>query len=267
MRIADCHVHLEGPTRGSDILRRMDANGVERVLVISRYERDSLDRSRENLLELRGLAREDRRRIGCLAWLNPAIEGSEQLARRALEELDFSGIKIIPDHWFAFEERFDRFWRTLDEMSASILFHTGILYAFQDGSRFCHPVYLERLLHFPRIRFAMAHLSWPWCDECLAVMGRMQAAAEEGYFPWQSYIDTTPGTPPYIRRQALRNALDFCGPGRLMFGSDSVLPGDLGHQAEVLASDLGLYREYGLADEQIEGILSGTADLLFPPRV
>jgi predicted TIM-barrel fold metal-dependent hydrolase len=264
MRVVDCHVHLAGPVPAAEVVAGMDGNGVDRILVISRYERDSPDRALEHLREAGALLREAPDRIGGLAWLNPAMPRSGELAERALADLGFSGIKIIPDHWFAWEDRFAPFWKRLDRLSAGVLFHTGILYAFGDGSRFCRPVFLEKLLHYPRIRFAMAHLSWPWCDECLAVMGRMRAAAEDGKFAWQSWIDTTPGTPPYIRRQAVRNALDFCGPDRLLFGSDSVLPGSLSHQREVLEADLAMYREYGLADEQIEGILSGNALGLFP---
>ena len=266
MRIVDCHIHQNGPVEADAVLRELDAHGIQRILVCSPQERVSFQKLRENLRVTKKLFDAAPDRIGGLAWLNPAIPGSADLAREALEDLGFSGIKIIPDHWFAFEERFEPFWERLDRMRASVLFHTGILYAFEDGSRFCHPEHLEVLLHYPRIRFAMAHLSWPWCDECLAVMGRMQAAAEEGGFAWQSYIDTTPGTPPYIRRQALRNALDFCGPDRLLFGSDSTLPGDLAHQREVLESDLAIYREYGLSDAQVDRILSGTALGLFLPR-
>ncbi len=265
MRVVDCHVHVYGKTRSAEVLRRMDANGVERTLLISRLERTSLDRTRENLEETRDLIRGTRGRLGGLAWVNPAIAGCEALAERALGEWGFSGIKIIPDHWFAYEERFEPFWRKLDDRGASVLFHTGILYLFEDGSRFNHPVFLEKLQLYPRIRFAMAHLSWPWCDEALAVMGRMRDAAEEGHFAWQSYIDTTPGTPPYIRRQAVRNALEFCGVERLLFGSDATIPGDMAHQKEVLDADLALYRELGLAPDAVQRVMSGTADALFPP--
>jgi predicted TIM-barrel fold metal-dependent hydrolase len=266
MRVVDCHVHLEKASRSSEILRHMDANGVDRILLMSRYERNSLDATLENLREVQRLVAEAPNRISGLAWLNPAIPGSETLVVRAVRDMGFSGVKIIPDHWFVYEDRFEPFFRALNDLSASVLFHTGILYTFEDGSRFCHPVFLEKLLHYPRIHFAMAHLSWPWCDECLAVMGRMQSAAEEGRFEWQSYIDTTPGTPPYIRTQAVRNALSFCGADRLLFGSDSVLPGDLAHQKEVLSSDIQLYRAAGLAEGEIQMILAGTADSLFPPH-
>jgi predicted TIM-barrel fold metal-dependent hydrolase len=266
MRVVDCHVHLDGETKASDIVHAMDANGVQRILLMSRYERDSHEKTLQNLEEAHRLMKEAPDRISGLAWLNPAVKGCASLAERALEEMGFSGIKIIPDHWFVYEERFEPFWSKLNDLSASVLFHTGILHVFADGSRFNHPVFLEKLLHYPRIRFAMAHLSWPWCDECLAVMGRMQSAAEEGGFTWQSFIDTTPGTPPYIRAQAVKNAVSFCGPDRLLFGSDSMLPGDLSHQKEVLAADIQLYESIGLGNAQIQRILSGTADAIFPSR-
>jgi predicted TIM-barrel fold metal-dependent hydrolase len=266
VRVVDCHVHVTGPVEVSVLLRDMDANAVDRVLLISPYERASPERARANLDLVRRIARQAPDRLGVLAWVNPAMRGSRHLAKEALTDKGFCGLKIIPDHWYPHERRLDRFWKTLDDLHASVLFHTGILYAFEDGSRFCRPVYLERLQWFRNIRFAMAHLSWPWCDECLAVMGRMRSAAEEGGFAWQSYVDTTPGTPPYIRAHALASAVDFCGPERLMFGSDSEVPGNLEHQRSVKEADLEAYRSLGLPDAQIARILAGTADELFPAR-
>ena len=266
MRIVDCHVHVEGQVEAGALLASMDGNGVHRILAMSEYERNSREKAAENLRQVQRLIQASPERIGGLAWINPAMSGAVELAEKALCDWGFSGIKIIPDHWFVYEERFEPFWEKLHSLSASVLFHTGILYAFDDGSRFCRPVYLEKLLHYPNIRFAMAHVSWPWCEECLAVMGRMQAAAREKGFEWQSYIDTTPGTPPHIREHAVRNAVDFCGPDRILFGSDSMIPGDLSHQKDVLSRDTALYAKLGLEEEQMRKIFSGNADILFPPR-
>ena len=121
------------------------------------------------------------------------------------------------------------------------------------------------MVHYPGIRFAMAHVSWPWCEECLAVMGRMRAATRGGDRAWQSYIDLTPGTPRHIRKQALANAIDFCGPDRLLFGTDCSIPGSLARQADHIARDLALFDDLGLPDDHKHRILAGTADDLFPP--
>jgi len=265
MRIVDCHVHVGGQADAKDVLGPMDASGVDRVILISPSERTSLATTRENLLTTQRLFDAAPDRLSGLAWVNPTIDGMADLAAEAVETMGFAGIKIIPDHYTVCDERLDGFWERMNALEARLLFHTGILYGFEDGSRFCRPVYLERLLHWPKIRFAMAHISWPWCEECLAVMGRMRAAA--GYDPakWQSYVDITPGTPPHIRRQALANAIDFCGPERIMFGTDGGVPGGLDRQGEHVRRDVALFEEFGLTARQIERIMSGTADEVFPP--
>jgi len=266
MRIVDCHVHQRAETDPADVLNAMDTHGVDRILVCSPQERVSLQKTRENLLTTRKLFDAAPDRISGLAWIGPTIPGAAGLAREALEELGFVGIKIIPDHWFAYEPRLEPFWEAMHELHASILFHTGILYGNDDGSRFCRPLWLEKLLHYPNIRFAMAHISWPWCEECLAVMGRMRAAAGYGTQRWQSYVDLTRGTPPHVREQALANTVSFCGPERMMFGTDGVIPGGLAKQAEHIRLDLETFAKLGLDEPQIERIMSGTADEVFPPH-
>jgi predicted TIM-barrel fold metal-dependent hydrolase len=243
------------------ILKAMDANGIERMLIMSQGERVSLEATRANVEAAKALCDQARDRLTPLAWVNPTINGMGDLAKAALGDMKFGGIKIIPDHWFIHDECLEPWWELMNELAAPILFHTGILYGHEDCSRFCRPVYLEKLLHYPKIRFAMAHISWPWCEECLAVMGRMRAA---GNPQWQSYIDITPGTPRHIRKQAIANAIDYCGPDRIMWGTDNTLPGDLSGQKRTLASDRAILDELGLDAQQQERIFSGTADELFP---
>lgn len=266
MRIVDCHVHMMGPADAGEVLRDMDAGGVDRILVCSTQERVSLPKTRANLLVAKELFDAAPNRIGGLAWIEPTLPGARGLAREALLEMGFVGIKIIPDHWYAYEERLEPFWETMHELKASILFHTGILYGNDDGSRFCRPLWLEKLLHYPNIRFAMAHISWPWCEECLAVMGRMRAAVRYGREGWQSYVDLTPGTPPHIREQAVANAVSFCGADRIMFGTDGRVPGGIGGQKDHVARDLAILGKLGLDEAQTERIMSGTADEVFAPR-
>jgi len=265
MRIVDAHVHQNAPANADDVLRAMDANGVDRILVCSPTERVSLQQTRANLLLTKSLMDASPGRIDGLAWLNPVIPGIRGLAEEALNDMGFVGIKIIPDHWYAYEERLEPFWETLHGLHARVLFHTGILYAYDDGSRFCRPLWLEKLLHYPNIHFAMAHISWPWCEECLAVMGRMKAAAGYDKSRWQSYVDTTRGTPAHIREQALANAVAFCGADRILFGSDAVLPGDMAKQVDHIRVDREIFGRLGISAEDQQRMFAGTADELFPP--
>ena len=274
MRITDCHMHIRGAAASpADVLKGMDKNGVSRIILLSESERTSLDRTREKLLATKKLADAAPDRITALARLEPTIPGMNELVKEVLGEMGFAGIKIIPDHWYAHDKRLQAWWQTLNDLGARVLFHTGILYAFEDGSRFTRPLYLEALLNYPKIRFAMAHISWPWCDECLAVMGRLRAAAGYKNDGWQSYIDITPGPPEYIRKQALANAISFCGAERIMFGSDDCAPvsgygkyAEFEGQRKALESYMRIFDELELTQAQRERIMSGTADELFPPR-
>ena len=263
MKIVDMHVHVSGPVNVPDMLKAMDANGVERSIIISDFERVSLPETRKRLLETKTIFDQAPDRISALAWLNPTIPGMIGLAEKALNDMGYVGIKIIPDHWYVTDERVEPFWEALNRLKASVLFHTGILYAFDDSSRFCRPVYLEKLLHYPEIRFAMAHISWPWTEECLAVMGRMRDAAG-GSERWQSYIDITPGPPPHIRKQAVANAISFCGPDHIMFGSDTTVPGDMYNQKFCIDDYMKIFDELGIDEETRQKIFAETADELFP---
>ncbi len=266
MRVVDCHVHMYHPIENpSALLKEMDKNGIDRMIVFSRSESRSIHATRRNLMATKALFEAAPDRIGGLARIEPTLPGAASLAREALESMGFLGLKIIPDHWYAYEERLEPFWEAMNEVGAIILFHTGILWGNEDGSRFNRPVHLEKLLFYPKVRFLMAHISWPWCDECLAVMGRMRAAMKKHGGEWQSYIDLTPGTPPYARKQAIANALSYVGPERLLFGTDSGIPGSLGHQKEFLDWDMGIFDELGLDEAQKARIFSGNADELFPP--
>jgi len=266
VRIVDCHVHIRGEVDAAELLNQLDENGVDRVVVLSQAERVSLERTRERLLETAPLLDVARDRISGLAWVNPAIDGMAELAAEALDGMGYVGIKIIPDHWYAHEPRLEPFWERMDQLRASILFHTGILYGWEDASRFCRPVYLEALARYPNIRFAMAHVAWPWCEECLAVMGRMRAETHGEGRQWQSYIDLTPGTPPHIRKQAVANAISFCGPERIIFGTDCSLPNRMDAQKDMVRRDLALFDQLGLDDRQKQRIMAGTADEVFPAR-
>jgi predicted TIM-barrel fold metal-dependent hydrolase len=94
------------------------------------------------------------------------------------------------------------------------------------------------MLHFPKTKFALAHISWPWTDECIAVAGRMRYAFQRGEVPqMQMYIDITRGTPEFYRTEALDRALRYLGPERLMFGSDDFVPGEFATSRRDLDAD------------------------------
>jgi len=111
------------------------------------------------------------------------------------------------------------------------------------------------------LRFALAHISWPWTDECIALYGRFRAnrggsllgdaRAEE----MQMYIDVTPGTPKFYRREVFKKAMAYGCRDYMIFGSDSSAS-NLQNARYVAEMDKGIIRELGYSDEVIKKIQS-----------
>ena len=248
--IIDCHVHLtmEGPEackNVEDVLRAMDEAGIDRIFLFSSVPRkievknkcviykESKKKQRESIEKVAEVVAKDPERLMGFAWIDPCLPDAEDEVERAIVDYKLRGIKMIPYHWYPYEERIFPVYAKIQEMKVPIIFHSGISFTGGDCSRFCRPVFYEVLLHFPKIKFALAHIGFPWVDECIATAWRFQAAAtmeDERYFRFevnrkaksQMYIDITPGTPLIYRTEALRKAVNVLGEDRLIYGSDTV---------------------------------------------
>lgn len=135
-----------------------------------------------------------------------------------------TGFKVICDHFYPGEKYPLRTFSAIAEAGKPILFHSGILWDGKPSSNYSRPANFEALLEVRNIRFALAHISWPWVDECIAVYGKLAAAKR--YRPdlnVEMFIDTTPGTPPIYRREALTKlfTVGYDVADNVMFGSDN----------------------------------------------
>ncbi|HUU42431.1 MAG TPA: amidohydrolase family protein, partial [Planctomycetota bacterium] len=206
----------------------------------------------------------DRQRLLGFARVDPRIDGITDEIRRCREKLDLPGVKMLPDHWAPCDDILFPVYETIEAMRMPIIFHAGILWGNADSSRFCRPALYESVIHFPRLKIALAHIGWPWTDECIAVVNRFVhlARRQKRKHP-QVFIDTTPGTPPVYRKDAFRKALACCGAGTMIYGSDLGLPAsDLAVTVERMNTDADILRELGASEEDIEGVLGTNLDRL-----
>ena len=119
-------------------------------------------------------------------------------------------------------------------------------------------------MDYPDIRFALAHVSWPWTDECIAVFGKFQHVGSKGPDgePTQCFIGCSPGTPPAYREQVFRMLRDVgynCYKS-MMFGIDT----QIGNYAtprtrETLARDRELLQRLQIPPELSEAYWSDNA--------
>ena len=215
---------LEGWDDPQVVLRGMDAAGVDKLVLFSAAPlRDGREpiAMRDSAADVARVAAAAPDRIIPFLWVEPLLPGAVDDLDYAVNDLGIKGVKMIPNHWYPTDEAVFPVYEKIQELGIPLLCHSGILWGNRDCSRFCQPVLYEALLNFPGVRFALAHIGWPWVDECLAVAGRFRHEAQRLGTESQMWVDTCPGTPPIWREQALQKAFAYLGDERLLWGSDS----------------------------------------------
>ena len=274
--LIDCHVHSRGDESADEVIKAMDKASVDKAIIIAPYPGKTIDNEptkyghfsysevngelqEESIRFISKLQAEAPDRIVAFTWLEPRLKDSVRYAEDAVTKFMCRGIKMIPDHWYPQDPKFFELYEKIQELKVPVLFHSGILYGFKDSSRFCRPCNYEVLVNFPWIKFALAHISWPWTDECIALYGRFKANLESSHYSderakeMQMFIDTTPGTPSFYRREAFRRALLFDAEDAMIFGSDSSAS-DLRGASTIAEMDKGIIRELGYSDETIRKV-------------
>jgi len=157
-------------------------------------------------------------------WIDPTDKDAVKQVVK-VKELGFRAIKVICTHYFPSAGM--AVYHKCAELNLPVLFHSGISFDGQDSSRYSHPLEFECLLEVMTLRFAMAHLSWPWCDDFVAFYGKVYAKRlYNKRCHIQLFADMTRGTPDNYREEALRKLL-FTGypiEDFLLFGTDTMVP-------------------------------------------
>jgi len=250
--IIDAHVHLWGDATATDVQAFRELSGVDRFVLFSRNPYDpGVDQKMlvENLARL--AATDDS--IIPFAWLDPRVDGAPDLVGQAVREWNIRGVKLIPNGWYPEDQRARAVYAAAAECGVPILFHSGILWLECDCSRYCRPAGYECMWDTPTVKFALAHIGWPWTDECTAVVQKFSRLRPERD---QAFIDLTPGTPPIYRRPALERCLALVGAGRLMYGSDSVIPFDTPPRRH-WETDRELLIDLGASEADLDSVFSG----------
>jgi predicted TIM-barrel fold metal-dependent hydrolase len=223
----DGHIHTHpGKAKASDLLRRMKQAGAAGGVILSpappSFGTDQAGGS-------------PRERMDCVLewtagspslypffWIDPTESGAVRQVTQAARA-GAAGFKIICTHFFPADRRAMKVYAAIAEGGRPLLLHSSILWNPSPSSRYCRPVEFEPLFLVPRLRFALAHIGWPWCDELLAVYGKGQATrAAAGDNVAEMFIDTTPGTPPIYRREALTKlyTIGYDVENNVLFGTD-----------------------------------------------
>ncbi len=258
MKFLDCHMH-QGLVRVpvETFLDRLDAAGVDSAIVFS-YPPAEIgltepggptepgDRIR-TVMEWAGQSA----RVYPFYWIDPTEDDAGEQVDAAVEA-GIMGFKVICSHYYPYDEKAMRTFEHIAHTGKPLLFHSGIIWIPQPASIYQRPAGFECLMTIPDLRFALAHVSWPWTDECLAVYGKWQYMKKAGKTTSEMWIDTTPGTPPIYREDVLRRILTigYDIENNLMLGVDNFADYDVEAARRIFRNDRELLTRLGATQAQ-----------------
>jgi predicted TIM-barrel fold metal-dependent hydrolase len=153
-----------------------------------------------------------------LFGIDPRRPGAVDLARRALADPVFVGVKLYPPAGFSpVDERCDGIYRAVVEAGAVVMFHTGRqTYPFDLAQGRIEP-YADVQRRFPGLRLVLGHAGWPF-------WGREAVELAAGHpDTWVEVSNWHRGVEHDLAgvEDFLRHAWRELGPRRVLFGTDA----------------------------------------------
>ncbi len=197
------------------------------------------------------------------AWgsvMDPTASDAAATVRR-FREWGLRGLKLYPptQRFSASDRAVYPVYEAAAEQGLPVLFHFGITVAPIYDLRFADPLHLSAAARdFPEITFAIAHCGAGFLRETLFLAYHTENVWVDtsGTNNWREY---TPAAPSL--EMVFRDLLRTYGPGRIMFGTDSTLPGD--YREAILAEQRDLFERLTATEDDHSAIFGGNARRLF----
>lgn len=233
IRVYDAHIHLDRPNYedkktadGEQILSRMAEAGIYGGSVISERPEGfwgNVNDGHTQLENVLSACEGYRDRLFPVLWIHPDQKDLNDLIREA-DECGIVAFKCICNNFYIYEDKGIKMLEAVAKTGKPILFHSGILWDDSPSAQYNRPLNWEPLCTIPNLRFVLAHCSWPWTDECIALFGKFLANhLKHPELNNEMYIDLTPGTPVSYRRDLLTKLL-HCGydvEHNILWGTDN----------------------------------------------
>ena len=245
MKVLDAHTHLSGSESeesAEGIVACLDACDVDIAFVfaplLNVHSWELID---EHLNDIRthndycaDLCSKAPERLYGFCVLNPApglsggsLKKSVNLmieeVRRCYHELGLRGVKMIPAQWYPHDPELIPLYREIAQLGMYVVFHAGIFIDGKQGS-YCRPTYFEEIRQVPELKVQLAHLGWPWIDECIAVLDMETNIHGSDPKNWQMRADLSFGPPDDWQLRSWQEAIDSLPHEMLCYGSDLFWP-------------------------------------------
>ena len=225
MKIFDMHVHAKATTPEPErLLSELAQAGVWGCSVISNRPKemspDTGTDFTDRLNELTGWTNGYEDRLVPILWIHPDEEDIISKVRTASDS-GVAAFKMICNNFYVGENKCMDVLEEISRLEKPVIFHSGILWDGAPSSAYNRPANWEALLELENLRFSLAHCSWPWIDECIAVYGKFLNALSRGKTV-EMFVDLTPGTPEIYREELFRKlfTVGYDVPNNVMYGTD-----------------------------------------------
>ncbi len=262
MEYYDSHVHSgEGTVDRDSFLSRLKEAGLKGAVVISGAPAtfENIETTAEPKKRLKDILSftDKTENLYPFYWIDPLEKDAERQVETAVEE-GIYGFKVICDRFFPGDKKPMDIFRKIADAGKPLLFHSGILWDGKPSGDYNRPLAFEPLLEVDGLKFCLAHISWPWIDECIAVYGKfLNAYSRHPGLSVEMFIDTTPGTPEIYRMEALTKlfTIGYDVENNVMFGSDCNT-GDynVNWTRGWIKRDINIFHGLGLSDKVIQKI-------------
>jgi predicted TIM-barrel fold metal-dependent hydrolase len=248
----DCHIHsnITDGENTANIIADIKSGGFDGGIVFSQSPSRGLQDAPSAAERMNAVLKicDIHKYLFPFFFLDPTEPDAMEQAELAYKK-GILGFKIICSQHFPCDERALPVYRRIAGLGMPILFHSGILYDGRNASgNYNRPCNFEGLLSIDDLRFALAHVSWPWTDECIAVYGKFSdSKSRANSSSGEMFIDLSPGTPrPY--RKPVFDMLFFAGYNiktNLLYGIDGTIGSyGSGYVKDILDYDESLLDEY-----------------------
>jgi predicted TIM-barrel fold metal-dependent hydrolase len=252
--VFDGHIHITpGEVQKERFIKQLNTAGIDGGLLISLSPLSfnfndraySTEERMDNLFAWKG----DHSLLYPFFWIDP-MEADALDQVQLAEEREVAGYKVICNHFYPGDPQALKVYAEIAKKGKPILFHSGILWDGLVSSKYNRPGEFESLLEIDGLRFSLAHVSWPWHDECIAVYGKfLNAYSARPDLSVEMFIDITPGTPPIYREEVLTKlfTVGYDIENNVLFGTDCST-GDYNHKwaCEWMERDNKIYSKLGL---------------------
>lgn len=265
--ILDCHIHITDQLDPPEVFQsKLQQAGVGGGIVFS-YHPAGFDNATPSKGDAGRRIEQVMEFTRSLPEVSPFffIDPTEPDAADQVDEAVAAGIagfKVICTHHLPADPRALPVYQRIARAGRPMLFHSGILYNDGPSAEFNRPGNFEPLFYVEGLRFAMAHISWPWCDELIAVFGKWNYLANEkpGGINSELFVDLTPGTPGIYRKEALGKLLTVAYPSlpdHMLFGTDCSSVYNVDNATLFIERDQAIYDELGVSQQVRQGIFGG----------